>query len=247
LTEAKADYFHATEFFSFAGPFKWLKENPDEHRRLAAMFALTSYTALPYGFSSSLDLKHFDPIFTRACRKVQTPHNRIPAAMIAVAEACSHVAQRALRRGGPQAQLFIEDGDGVGEILEWLWHLKRIGEGWTGAFVGFDRLAGSEYPLQAADYLAHETWREAAQLMREPNRTWRDTREPFQWLTTGPEKADPALGTAKVDVRYATEEHFQRSAPVLADFIASHPEYQRPSWRRRWRRRSRLAIRAGLR
>jgi hypothetical protein len=247
LKEAKADYFHATEFFAFSGPFQWLRDNPEEHRRLAAMFALATYSLVPYGFSSSLDLEHFDPVFIKACRKLKTPHDRIPAAMIAIAEVCSQVAQRALPPGGLQAQLFLEAGDGVGEIVEWLRHLKKIGEPWTGAFVSFESRSGSEYPFQAADYLAHEAWREATQLMRNPSRTWDDKRESFKWLTSGPETSLPEVSTVKVDVRYATEEHFQRSAPQLVAFIAAHPEYQQLPWNHHWRRRSRRALKASVR
>ena len=244
LKEARAEYFHATEFFSYSGPFRWLRDNPAEHHRLATLFALASYTVLPYGFSSSLDLNHFNPIFSRACRRLKTPHDRIPAAMVVVAEVCAQVAQRALPPGGPKAQLFLEAGDGVGEILAWLRHLKEVGEGWTGAFVGFASRPGSDYSLQAADYLAHETWKEATQLMRNASRTWHDARDEFKLLTTGPTMARPELGTAKVDVRYATEEHFRRSAPQLAAFIAAHPEYRKPPWTLRWRRNTRQWFRA---
>ncbi len=238
-------YFHATEFFACAGPFERLRADPVEHKNLASLFALAAHTAIPYGFSSSLDLDHFDPVFRAACRKLRTPHDRIPAAMIAVAEVCEQVAQLALRPGsGLQAQLFIEDGDGVGEILEWLKHLKRVGEGWTGAFVGFNSLSGDEYPLQAADYLAHETWLETKALMRDHSRTWDDTRDTFKLLCTGASMVPPELGTSKVDARYATEDNFQRAAPRLVAFIAAHPEYQRRSWTKRWRRNSRQWIRA---
>lgn len=238
LAEAKADYFHATEFFACSGPFRWLKNDPAEHWRLTALFALAPYMVLPGGYSSSLDLDHFNPILTRALKSLRTPHERIPAAMIAVAEVCNQVANKALPPKGPRAEMYIEEGDGVGEIVEWLRHLKRIGEPWTGAFVSFDVVSGKKHSVQAADYLAHETWHEATLMMRNPNRTWDDIkRAQFKLLTTGPDMVPPEWGTAKVDVRYATQEHFERSAPQLAAFIVEHPEYQRPPWHRGWRKR----------
>lgn len=237
LRLADLPYFHATEFFAGAGPFAELKRDPAKHKRAATLFALVAYTDLPRGFSSSLDLQHFNPLFTAACRKMRTPHNRMPAAMIAVAEVCSQAAQSALPPGGSRAEMFLEDSDDAGEVIEWLRHLKRIGEPWTGAFTGFSRQPGTALPFQAADYLAHETWREAAAMLANPGRKWEDiTREQFKLLATGPSMERPELGSAKVAVRYSTEEHFRNSAPLLAAFIADHPEYQKPHWTTGWRR-----------
>jgi len=245
LRLANLPYFHATDFFAGAGPFSHLGKGSANHKQIAALLALIAYTDLPRGFSSSLDLKHFRPLFTAACQRLRTPHSRIPSAMIAVAEVCSQAAKSALPPGGTRAEMFLEDSDDAGEIVEWLRHLKRIGEPWTGAFVGFGRLPGTELPFQAADYLAHETWHEAAALLANPDRGWKDiTRDQFKLLATGPLMERPELGFARVEVRYATEEHFRRSAPLLAAFIAAHPEYQKSHWAAGWRRRSRRWARA---
>lgn len=78
LKEAGTDYFHATEFFSCSGPFRGLRNDRARHQHLATLFALAAYELLPYGFSSSLDLNHFAPIFAKACPRASFRISAIP-------------------------------------------------------------------------------------------------------------------------------------------------------------------------
>ncbi len=235
--------FHATEFFACKGKrFKHLIRGSDHHKQSAALFALTAYSSFQKGFAYSIDVDHYYPKLGRVLSRVQTPHDRMPPPVLAVARVGLMAFRSGIVQGGHEAVMFIEQGDGVGEIIDWLWFLKTVGEPWTAPFRNFAPLPKSERALQAADYLAHEAWLETAQRLENPARQWADIeRETFKLITTGPTMRSPIDGgVPKVTLDYATESHFKAMAPRFAVFIKANPHYQRRPWYHRWRRRSRL-------
>jgi hypothetical protein len=240
LVLAGAPYFHATYFFACKRKFKHLIWGSARHSDLGRRFARTAYEQLPHGCSYAIDCDHFAAELGSVFAKAKTPHDRMPAAMLAVSALCDLAAQKWLPPEGPTAAVLIEDGTGVGEIVEWLLHLQRVGEPWTRAYHSFRRVPKSDYRVQAADFLAHEAWLESESVMKDPSRGWNSiSRETFKTLATGPLMLSPEFGTAKVDLRYATRDNFRHAAPELESFLKSHPEYRGPPWWHRWRSRLR--------
>jgi hypothetical protein len=249
LDLAGADAFHATDFFACQEKFKHLVKGSPRHNELGRLFARTVFDQLPHGCVYSADCNRFDDVLGPVFAKLKTPHDRMPAAMFAVTTICNRAAQRWLSETGPNAAravAFIEGGTGVGEIIDWLLHLKRIGEPWTQAYREFVPIPKSEYGVQAADFLAYEMWCEAEALLRDPGRKWKDvTREAFKILATGPLMPTPEDATlVKIDTAISNDEQMRRTAPLFVSFIAANPQYRRPPWWHGWRRRLRLAAKA---
>lgn len=236
LDRAGAPYFHATDFFGCYDVFKHIRKGSDWHKELGRMFANAAHLLLPIGFAQSIDLHHYDRELREVHSKIKTPHDRVEPASFVVGLICLQAARKALFPTGARAVAFIEDGDGVGEIIEWLLHLKRVGEPWTAAFENFAPISKMERPVQAADLLAHEAWLETRSLLENPARTWGDTRDIFRILATGPNQLPPEVAPSKVEIHQATKEHFEATARRLPSFYAAHPEYLKKPRKRRWKK-----------
>lgn len=235
LEDAGAATFHATDFFGCRRAFKHLIKGSIHHQALAHRFALAAHEHLPLGVAWSLDLATFERDVVRALRRLHTPHDRVRPEMLAVASLADAVAHLRMRPGGPRARLFLEAGTGSGEILSWLHLLRDQGEPWTAAFASFATAPKSEYAAQSADLLAYESWRETQRVLDEPSRAWDDIeRETFKILAGGPSMRQPAPGAAKVEIRFATEEHYQEWVPAIAAFLRAHPRYRRTWSPREW-------------
>jgi hypothetical protein len=232
--------FHATDFFGCYRHFKHFDKGSEEHRELGEAFAILAFVHPAVGYGYGIDQRAFEKEMARVYRKVKTPHGRMTPEMLVVSRVCNMAARGALRPlSGKTAIAFIEEGDGVGEVIEWLWHLKRTGEPWTAAFENFVPVPKSEMPVQAADLLAYETWWEIARVLKQPSRTWDDTRTIFKILAAGPAMIRPAPGGSKLQLEQSHGEHFRTMTPAMLDFLAQHPEYGWPRghWRRQLRER----------
>ena len=227
LADAGAPVFHATEFFSGNRAFAHLDTRTASHAALAARFARACYEHLPNGFAYTIDAPAFDAQMTEVMRRVKTPTSRLRASTLAISAVCNRIAQRCLPKEGPRATMFLEDGDGTGEALAWLRHLVRIGEPWTAAYVAFEAIPKASIGAQAADYLAYESWREATRVLEEPSRGWDDTRATFKMLATGPAMRPPAEGGARVDMQYASADHFPEWERGFTKFLDENARYRR--------------------
>lgn len=243
LKLAGAKVFHATDFFACQRQFKLLEKGSPRHAELASLFAGAAFqmTGAGHAFGVNVDdfNQHMGPFIASIA---QTPHGRMLPSMFAVAHICMLAAQHHLPEK-EKAEVLIEDGKGVGEIVAWLEHLKRADEPWTRAFVSFSRVPKSEPPVQAADYLAFEAWREITAVLANKERTWEDvTRETFKILATGPAMAAPSQ-PGRVSVTYAEQEHFRAAQPLMKAFIASARgrAYRPPPWHFQLSRRIRRA------
>jgi hypothetical protein len=174
--------------------------------------------------------------------------------MVVVSYVCMMAARGALPP--PTAVALIEDGHGVGEVIGYLRHLKRIGEPWTVAFDDFVSVSKSEYPVQAADLLAYETWWELTKSVKNPSCTWNQTRHTFKILAAGSSIEQPAEGRATITLKRADENNFRESAPKMRAFLVQHHEYGWPRghWKTKvrrilesWERAARKFVRGKLR
>ena len=242
---AKDKIFHANEFFHRSGRFSQLKPASEaaRHQALAREFATVAHVNLPNALAYSLDCYHFSDFLGPVFAKAKTPHDRMPAAVLAVAGLCNRAAQDCLPPScGKHGIVFVEEGGDTGEILTYLRWLKEIGEPWTAAFLEFLPILKTDFAVQAADLLAYEVWHETTRVLEDPERNgkWAAIeRDTFKILATGPAMLPPVPG-GHVRIDYATEQHYRHSAPAFAAFIAANIQYQRPTWRHRWQRNLRL-------
>jgi hypothetical protein len=227
LADAGAAEFHATDFFSGQRAFAHLDPRSAAHRTLAARFARACYDQLPNGFAYTIDVPAFHAWMTEVTRRMRTPTSRLRPSTWAISAVCNRIAQRCLPRTGPKATLSLEDGDGTGEALAWLRYLVRLGEPWTAAYVAFEAIPKASMGAQAADYLAYESWREATRVLDEPGRGWDDTRETFKMLATGPAMRPPSEGGARVDLQYASADHFPEWERGFTKFLDENARYSR--------------------
>ena len=228
LADSGSPEFHATDFFSGRRAFAHLDPKSEHHRALALRFAGACYKHLPNGFAYTIDVPAYRTQMTEVMRRVKTPTARLLPSTLAVSAVCNRIAQRGLPVGGPKATMLLEAGDGTGEALAWLRHLARIGEPWTAAFLAFDAVPKETIGTQAADLLAYESWREASLVLESPNRTWTDVeRDTFKVLATGPTMLPPAKGEPRVDMQYASAEHFPEWERGFAQFLDEHARYRR--------------------
>lgn len=225
LNAADVDEFHATDFYACRHKWKeWERDTP-EHKDFGERFASAAYRHLERGFGFGIDLYHFDDVLaSKAYKKIKTPHGRMQPDMYVVAQICMHAARTTLLPNGLQAAILIEGGDGVGEIIGWLKHLKKT-DPWMKAFTSFTVVPKSAYPVQAADLLAYETGMEIEAALDAPDRTFAETRGQFKVLAGG----SPALVfspgiTSKIHVHQSGFENFQQTVRNLRQFVASQPE-----------------------
>ena len=61
--------------------------------------------------------------------------------------------------------VILEEGDGVGEVIEYLYRLKKQNAPWMPPFVSFATGTKALLPLQAADYLVHELRRRISEAL----------------------------------------------------------------------------------
>lgn len=211
LDEAEMDAFHATDFFSRRGKHN-KKEGryedwpDDKHNRLARRFAAIAekYTMLGVGrgidMSAYRDLVLPEPVF-----RDSTPHDRFTPSMFCSQMGLEHVARRIRQYvPGQQVAVVFEQGDGVGEMIEWCRYLQRY-TSWAKIYCSFTPGDKSSFPLQAADLLAHETWRHIKEHVAP---TGRPLRKSLERLLKG----------ERISIRAGTRDQFIRGIEQIIQF-----------------------------
>lgn len=212
LRDAKVDHFHATDFYSCRGAFKdWARNSPRQNQ-FSARFAGAAKKHTQYGFAFGVDLDHFDRELGAVHAKVNTPHRRMTPAMVCVARVLNRAARLVLSADAPPVAVYLEEGRGVGEVIDFLQALKRLGEPSLRPYISFETAPKSERPLQAADLIAHESWRRITEHLDPKGR---DIRKPLKIL----------LMDERVELHLATKNDFRRMASKLEMFLADHPDY----------------------
>jgi hypothetical protein len=243
LSDAGASVFHATDFFACRRAFKHLVRGSVQHSQLAIRFASVAHHHLPLGMAWSLQLDTFDAIVASALRSARTPHDRAAPPMLATAALCNAIAQKTLPPNGPRARMFLEEGPGTGEVLAWLEALRTSGEPWTAAYTSFGSAPKANPAMQAADFLAHEAWHETQRVLDDLSRPWEAIERPtFKVLVGGPTQERPGSGRSKVEMRFATDEHYRGWAPAIVEFLRRNPSYRQRRTLREKVRRFRRAL-----
>ncbi len=207
--------FHATDFYSARGEFKGWDTTSDRHKSFAMRFtgAATAHTAC--GIAFGLNRQASDEIVGPAVLSIGTPHAQMTGATFCIMNCLAQAARVVLKPNTQhRAAVILEEGPGIGGTIKMLHHLKEVGEGWTGAYVSFDTMPKTHFPLQAADLLAHEAWRRITEVAQP---TGREIRKSMRALLRGD----------RLDVTYAGDEDLRKSLPALVQFLRRHPEYNR--------------------
>jgi len=172
LRDAQVSEFHATDFFNARGAFSGWDLKSERHRTFAERFtgAVAKHTQI--GFAFGVEVGAMDEKWSELQKRINTPHNRYTPLMVCLC-ACLTRAARSCLAPPHQAAVIFEEGDGMGETIEYLNYLKRMGEGWPLSYVSFTTMGKSARPLQAADLLAHESWRRLKEVLKTSGRAER--------------------------------------------------------------------------
>ena len=161
LRLAKVPAFHATDFFSFRGDFKgWDKDLP-KHTKFAKRFAAIAdnHTSACMARGIGLD-GHAELVRNHPALIAHAPHGRVTPTMWCTRTCLEWVTTTWKQRPPHEAiAVILEEGDGVGEVIEYLHRLKKQAAPWMPPFVSFATGTKALLPLQAADYLVHEARR----------------------------------------------------------------------------------------
>jgi len=161
LKLAKVPAFHATDFFNFQGDFKGWDKDLKKHARFARRFAAIAdkHTSACMARGIGLD-GHAELVRNHPALIVHSPHGRVTPTMW-----CARTCLEWVATTWKQPPVYepivviLEDGDGIGEVIEYLNRLKKQKPYWMQAFESFATGTKALLPLQAADYLVHEARR----------------------------------------------------------------------------------------
>ena len=227
LERAKVPYFHATEFFARKGIFKHLAgaQHDAEHAELTRLFARVARDGTGISYASGVDARCFDAAMRRVNKVLRTPCDRLTPAMFCVGNILNRAAEALLLPSSLQAAILIEKGGDSGAVLAYLHWLHNIGDPAMKAYTTWAPVDKTELPVQAADFIAHEAWREVTQALEKGG---------------GPARESMELLAADrlVDVRFSGPLELERIAEKLLIFLEEHPEYQKRRRRRRRRNQS---------
>lgn len=211
LDEAEMDEFHATDFFSRRGKHNKkggrYEDWPDaKHKRFARRFAAIAEKHTKLGVGRGIDMSaYYDLVYSEPIFRGGTPHNRFTPIMLCSQMCLEHEAKRIQQcRPGEQVAVVFEQGDGVGEMIEWCRWLQRH-TSWAQTYCSFTPDDKSSLPLQAADLLAHETWRH---IKEHVTPTGRPLRKSLERLLKG----------KRISMRAGTRNQFVRGIEQITRF-----------------------------
>lgn len=176
LDQAKVNAFHATDFFNFQREFKGWDEDKAKHERFAKLFTAIAERRTEIGVAHGVAVEPFNRLLAPVLVGIKSaPQQRMTALMLCAGMMLHDVGVRWKRSRGQIAVLF-EWEEGIGQITEYFQYLKhRIKAPWTDAFVSAGTAGKEVLPLQAADLLAHESWRRMKEHLRPTGRPVRKT------------------------------------------------------------------------
>jgi hypothetical protein len=160
LDDAGMKEFHATDFFSRRGKYKdWSCE---KHVQFSRRFTAIAETYTSAGVGRGVDLSAYrDLVLPEPLFRVGTPHERFASRLFCTRTCLEWIAEMMrpiIMPQGEQIAVIFEGGPGVGETIEWCEYLRRHFS-WASLYSSFTSGPKVFLPLQAADLLAHETWR----------------------------------------------------------------------------------------
>lgn len=211
LDEAEMDQFHATDFFSRRGKHNKkggrYEDWPDaKHNRFARRFVAIAEQHTWLGVGRGIDMPAYrDLVLLESVFRGGTPHDQFTPIMLCGQMCLEHVAKRIQQYvPGERVAVVFEQGDGVGEMIEWCRWLQ-CHTSWAQVYCAFTTGDKSSLPLQAADLLAHETWRH---LKQHVDPTGRPLRKSLERLLKG----------GRISMRVGTRNQFARGIKRITQF-----------------------------
>jgi hypothetical protein len=157
LRQAGVGVFHATDFYNSYGEFKgW---DAQKQRKFAKYFTAIAerQTELAIGraVENAAYAEHVAPILAASH---WSPHGRITPLMWCARTCLEALAVRHARfvPSSESIAVVFEEGDGVGETIDYMRGLQKRGAPFAERYVSFDDGPKSLMPLQAADLIVHE-------------------------------------------------------------------------------------------
>lgn len=171
LDEAKVSAFHATDFFNYHGEFKGWNEDPPKHEKFAKRFTAIAEKQTEVGFARGLEVEPYQRLMAPAVRGLRSaPQREMTPLMMCASKLLHDIASMWRPHRGPIAALF-EREHGIGQAIDYFNYLQyRIRAPWTKAFVTVETGGKELLPLQAADLLAHESWRRMKEYIKPSGR-----------------------------------------------------------------------------
>jgi hypothetical protein len=203
LDDAKVDAFHATDFFNARGEFKGWDLKGVRHLEFAKRFIGAAKKHTAFGTACGFDRRAYQEVLAAEFRGIRAPGSRITPEAYCVINCLANASKKMAKHGVHVAvAVILEEGGGMGEAIEVLHVMRKAKEPWIASFVGFSVMPKSEFPLQAADLLAHEAWRHV-------------TRAAAYVAGEAPmRKSLAALGSkGNVEVKYADREVLMQGLP----------------------------------
>jgi hypothetical protein len=210
LRSAKVNAFHATDFFSFKGEFNGWDANIEKHIRFAKLFTAIAAEQTQIGVGRGIESEPFHRIIGPEMRGLRhAPHRRFTSLMVCALGLLDDIARLWGERTEPIAVLF-EAEPGIGEVIEYFHSAKARGVPFTKAYASIGQAAKSFLPLQAADLLAHECWRELKEHIRPSGRP--RPRKSMQRLARG----------ESIQLAMVTEKDMHRILPDVRLFMSEN-------------------------
>lgn len=209
LEAAKVTEFHATDFYNFRRQFKGWDKDLDRHIRFAKRFTRIAATRTLVGFSHGVEVEPFNRLIAPILKGLKSsPHDRFTPLMLCSTQLLHYVGKTWQRHFGPIAVLFEEE-EGIGEMIEYFNYIKRNTKPkWIEPFVTIGTGPKSILGLQAADLLAHESWRRIKEHLQP---TGRQLRKSFKCL----------LNDGKIAVRLTSETELTAMVPTIQRYMAA--------------------------
>lgn len=215
LDEAGIDIFHATDFFNRKGTCnakgdRYEEWSDEKHihfaRRFAAIAANPRHNCA--GVGRGIDVSAYRDLILPQPLFPNTPHDRFTPILFCTQTCLEWTAKTLgpLLPEGDQIAVYFEQGRGVGETIEWCGYLQEH-TSWGSLYCSFTPGSKSALPLQAADLLAHETWRHIKERI---NPTGRPLRKSFQRLLRG----------ERISINMGTREQFLACLEFIKRFLA---------------------------
>jgi hypothetical protein len=213
LRDAKARYFHATDFFACRGEFAGWERGSLRHRRAEGAFARAPGAVGLIGLAFGAETSAF-PALRAEFEKARAPH-RIRTLRLLCVQGCLEGIAR-LNKEHPmdrdeRVAVVMESEQGIGEVVDYFNFAKKRRAEWTRGLIGVTHAGKELARLQAADLLAYEARKRLQGFLVCPDAPPRPT---FARL----------IATENVKVELLTEERSRAAVPQIREFLKEWPD-----------------------
>lgn len=236
LRQAGVQTFHATDFYNRRGEFKgWSDE---KQKKFSKLFTAIAESRTEVGIGRAVDEPAYMEILAPVLSDIHwTPHGKFTPLMW-----CARLCLEGLivnyRRQIPWGKVPIavifEQGDGVGEVIDYLRELQKRGAEWAGYYTSFGDGPKTLLPLQAADLIVYESAKEIDERL---NPTGRPMRKSMGRLAR----------TERLDVKVWTRIDLINAVPEVKKRIQPYERKKQTRKKHRPERRGLLLVFSSLR